>query len=72
MFAIGLLYFYIAFEEALRDDYMKGFFEDKANVGSAFWMALASMLVMLPAVVLSFIRTWRAMKMDHPSSQGEE
>ncbi len=66
-FGIGLLYFYVAFEAALRDDFVPNSIDDEAGVGSAFWIALVSMLVMLLAVAISFSGNWRAMK----KAQGE-
>ncbi len=66
-FGMGLLYFYVAFEGALREDMGSAIVWDTAGVGSAFWVALVSLLVMLPAVAISFIGSWRAMDKSLPN-----
>jgi hypothetical protein len=68
-FVVGLIYFYVAFEGALREDMESAVDWDTAGIGSAFWAALASLLVMLPAVAISFVSSWRAMDRSLPNGR---
>lgn len=63
---IVLLYFYVAFEGALDEDMGSAIVWDTAGVSWAFWAALVSLLLMVPAVAISFSSSWRAMDRAPP------
>ncbi len=57
----GLMYFLVAFEDALQNDIGDQIDWETAGYGWPVWLAALSILLLLPAITISYASAWRAM-----------